>query len=110
MSYSAWLIAFQERQKLKHQPVKHFTEGYHPKHALAKKYTSFYPGCCHVLFDRKTIPKGGKNIQDGCFIKQKDHYHLIYDRETRALLGLDINKIKEYRRRFDESTRNFNTD
>ena len=102
MNHAEYIKDFAKRYKKDHldKPVE--TMGFHPKHGLPKKMTTFYPGCCHVLYDRKTIPKGGKNIQFGCFIKQKDHYHLIYDQKSRALLGLDLNKIQDYRRSFDE--------
>ena len=85
--------------------------GEHPtKTGIGKKDTIFFEGCCNVLFDRKTIPKSGKSIKDSCFIKDKKIYHLIYDIDTRALLGLNINKLKEYQRRFDEIKRRSSND
>ena len=98
MSHSEWLKAFVERRAAKHTPKSTETVGEHPKHTgIGKKNTSFYPGCCNVLFDRKTIPKSGKSIVDGCFIKDKGSYELVYDTQTRALLGLDRRKIKQYK-------------
>lgn len=103
MTHTEWLTAFQERQAAKHLHKQSFTAGEHPKHTgIGKRDTSFYPGHCNVIFDRKTIPKSGKSIKDGFFIKQKDHYSLVYDIQTRALCGLDKNKLKEYRRRLNE--------
>ena len=98
MTHSEWLQAFVDRRAVKHTHKSTETVGDHPKHTgIGKKNTSFYPGCCNVLFDRKTIPKSGKSIKDGFFIKDKGTYSLVYDIQTRALLGLDINKLKEYR-------------
>jgi len=103
VSYKDWLQTFRERQIAKRTPKPSVTYGEHPKHTgIGKKDTSFYPGACKVGFHRKTFPKSGKSIIDGCFVQAKHHYHLIYDLETRCLLGLDINKIKQYRELLNE--------
>ena len=104
-AYSSWLQAFQERQLAKHTPPDTFVAGEHPKYTgIGKKDTSFYPGCCNVIFDRKTIPKGGKSIVDGCFLKDKGTYTLVYDIQTRALLGIDPSKIKQYKELLHEQS------
>ena len=105
MTHTEFIRDFQKRYKQDHKDKPTVIVGLHPKHGLPKKETSFYPGFCHVLFDRKTIPKGGKSIIDGCFVKEKDHYQLVYDRETRALLGLDVTKIKQYKELLHEQYR-----
>ena len=98
MTHSEWLQAFVERRAVKHTPKVIGVVGEHPKYTgIGKKDTSFYTGSCNVLFDRKTIPKSGKSIVDGCFIKDKGSYKLVYDISTRALLGLDPNKIEQYK-------------
>ncbi len=95
-----------ERQAIKHKPKETFTIGEHPKHTgIGKKDTSFYPGHCNVIFDRKTMPKSGKSLIDGCFIKDKGTYQLVYDVKTRALLGLDVNKIKQYKELLNDRTK-----
>ena len=102
-SHSEWLQAFQRRQAVKHTPKATFHAGLHPKHTgIGKKDTSFYPGCCHVGFHRKTFPKSGKSIVDGCFVQKKHHYTLVYDIETRCLMGIDVNKIKQYKELLNE--------
>lgn len=104
LSYSEWLDAFQERWKAKHLPPDTFIEGFHPKSTgIGKKDTAFYRGCCHVRFDRKTLPKGGKSVINGCFIERKAYGWLIWCKTTRALLRLTkqepteqlINETKE---------------
>jgi len=103
LSCSDWLKAFQERQAEKHKPKLHPVVGEHPKHTgIGKKDTTFYPGCCNVCYDRQKLPKSGKSIVDGCFIRDKGTYKLVYDISTRALLGLDINKIKQYKELLNE--------
>ena len=108
-SYSKWLDEFQAKRKERLQQPESFISGLHPsKTGIGKKDTSFYKGCCHVGFHRKTFPKSGKSIVDGCFIQKKDHYYLIYDIETRALLGLDLNKIEKYKRILNGRIKNDN--
>lgn len=102
VSCSDRLKAFQERRKAKLIPHKQFIFGHHPKYGLKKKETSFHEKFTHVRFDRKTLPKSGKSIVGNCFVEDKGSYHLIWDKETRALLGLNINKIEEYERKFNE--------
>ncbi len=97
------IAEFERNQEKKHAKPKQFTQGYHPsKSGIGKKDTSFYPGCCNVRFNRKTLPKSGKSIIDGCFVEDKGSYKLVWDRETRCLLGLDVNKIPEYKRKLNE--------
>jgi len=85
-------------------------KGYHPTKCLPKKKTSFWEGVCHVRFDRKTLPKSGKNIIDNCFIENKKSYWLIWDKDTRALLsvysGRDVESyVKTIKERWKEYVR-----
>jgi hypothetical protein len=90
-------------------PVKHSSPCLHPKNTkIGKKDTTFFEDCCHVRFDRKTLPKSGKSILNGTFIENKGYAYLVWDRETRALFGLVYDeseldsKTKEWKRRFNE--------
>jgi hypothetical protein len=87
---------------------KHDTYGcLHPKNGLSKKVTSFYKGCCHVRFDRKTLPKSGRSVINDCFVENKYDVYLVWYRPTRALLGIvkresDLaEKINEWKRRLE---------
>jgi hypothetical protein len=81
----------------------------HPKNTgIKKKDTTFFPGCCNVRFDRKTLPKKGKSILNGCFIEKKGIAWLVWETRTRCLLGLVYDedrleiKTKEWKERFNE--------
>ena len=111
VSYNEWLTAFEKRQLDKRKPPDTFHAGEHPKYSgIGKKNTSFYPGCCNVIFDRKTIPKSGKSLINGCFIKDKGSYQLVYDIKSRALLGIDVNKIEQYKELLNEQYGYFERD
>ncbi len=68
-----------------------------------------------LRFDRKTIPKSGKSVYKTVWIEKKKYGYLIWDRQTRALLGTAkehnlFEKADEYIRRFtDDKDKNTNT-
>jgi len=72
--------------------------GYSPKSAFKehknfpKKETTFVEGVCNVRFNRKTLPKGGKSVLNGCFIELSGQHWLIWDLVTRASLGICKNE------------------
>ena len=69
------------------QELPEHKRGYHPAKGLAKKFTEFYEGVCHVRFNRKTFPKKGKSVLNGCFVEYKKEVCYIWEYRTRALLG-----------------------
>jgi len=93
----------------KHEVIPEKSYCQHPKNTgIPKKDTTFFKECCHVRFDRKTLPKSGKSIVNECFVESKAYGYLVWDKETRALFGIvkdaeQLNdKTKEWKRRFDE--------
>ena len=95
--------------------------GYHPKYALLKKETTFCGACCHVRFDRKTLPKSGKSIFKDYFIDTANGVTRVWHKHTRALMiagvireeviaKLYTNKFKEIKRRHDVDIRSTSND
>jgi len=108
---NGFLREFVEKREQQKQP-EHFIAGYHPKNGLPKKATSFYPGCCHVRFDRKGLPKSGKSIYKTCFIDSVNGIQRAWDRDTRALLlvstkELDMDVLDQLIEQFKEIRNEF---
>ncbi len=93
---------FQRNRKKRLSLPPAFITGLHPtKTGIGKKETSFYPHFIHVRFNRKTLPKSGKSIVNGCFVEIKGFYALIWDIKTRALLTLcSVDLIEEKTKEF----------
>jgi hypothetical protein len=103
-----------KREQSKSGNIKHTSYCNHPKNTgIGKKDTVFLGECCNVRFDRKTFPKSGKSVLNGCFIEKKPYGWLVWEKTTRALLGLVYNesnlesKTKEWKRRFNEQYGDF---